>query len=394
MRYALCCLLLFVVFSCKQKDEITPEEEEIVVTEEDPQDDDDDGNSGNNGGAASGSDFPLTLSVEQNIPSENWTTNLKMHPSTGGGIYLLGTSSGISISRNANVIWTNGKRGFYESNSKALFTRVINNRDISIFQLDGLGEPQLSLEFPNEHEIDWQASMIRTESNIYFYWLSGQPGLEHVLTIASLNLAGQLNWKKEFDFDQYIYSDLVEHNGQLYIQYGNINASVGLDHVRVATVNDSGDIINDFELKTNLADWNKAEPLVSIQVDDDYIYSNTTKNDYGLNRKSRIAKYTHSGDLVGEIEVLFSKDFYVTDQNIYAIGNDYEVDPDIRRGHPFVIELDENLNVLNNKTFPEIETAWTRVTVSENTIFIYHLLSSLYSSTFDSLYIDTLSFQQ
>ena len=393
MRYALCCLLFFlVIFCCKKDETIAPEEEqeEEVV---DNGDDDQNPDEGEGQDAESGSGFPLLLAIDDYMPNEFQLTSIKMYPSTEGGIYLSGFGSSLSIGDTAHVNWVNGRRGFYESNRKALFKRVINNRDIKIYQLDDQGEPQLSIEFPNDHEIDWEARMIITESAIYFHWLTGQPGLEHVLTIASLNLEGQLNWKKEFDFDQFIYEDVVEHNGLLFIQYGNFYHLVGLDHVRVATVNDSGDIVNDFELKTNLAEWNKPEPLVELQVDDDFIYSNTTKNDFGLNRKSRFAKYTYNGDLINEVEVLYSRDFYLIDKEIYAVGNDYEVDGDIRKGFPFVIHLDENLTLVDDRRFDNVKTNWNQITVSDGVVYFY-----FYRSEFDperpldsdSLHIDTL----
>lgn len=393
MKYALRCFLFFlIILSCKQDDTIVPEEgeEEIVVTDDD---DDDEVEPGDDKGGESNAAFPLVLAVKDIIPNEIQLTSVKIHPSAEGGVYLAGYSSSVNISDIGLVNWTADQQVFHNNNTKEVFSHDINNSGVSIYQVDHAGEGQLVYSFSNNHGILPSSSMILMGASVYFYWLTGQPGSEHVLTITSLDLEGQLNWKKEFAFEDYIYSDVVAHKGQLFVQYGNYVNYERYDDVHVAVVDDSGDIINDFELTTNLADWNKAEPLVEIQVDDDFIYSNTTKNDYGLYRKSRIAKYTYGGDLVSEVEIPYSRDFYVIDKEVHAVGNDYEVDADIRKGHPFVIHLDENLNVLNEKKYNNIETNWNQITVSDDVVYYYfytYRFNPEIPQASDSLYIDTL----
>tara|TARA_R110000796_G_scaffold77584_2_gene173150 strand:- start:5027 stop:6142 length:1116 start_codon:yes stop_codon:yes gene_type:complete len=371
MRNALCYALLFIIISCKQ-------EEVLVINDE--QD------------AA----FPLVLSVNDIVPGEIQLTSIKLHPSSEGGIYLAGYSSGVNISDKGQLNWQINERVFHDNNTKEVVRHDINDKDVRIFQINNIGKDQLLYSFSNDHGILGSSSLIRMGTSLYFYWRTGQPGYEQVVNIASLNSEGQLNWKKEIDFADYVYEDIVAHNGFLFVTYGDRNNLTRVNGISVTILNDSGDIVNDFELTTDLADWNIAETFVEIQADDGYIYSNTAKNDSGLLRKSRIAKYTYGGELVSEVEVLYSKDFHVVDKQVYTVGNEYEIDPDTRKGHPFVIHLDENLNVLNIRKFDNIETSWNAITVSNDVVYFYfHTYTWNPESPLapDSLYIDTLTFK-
>lgn len=373
MRYTLLCLCLLMLIACKQEDGLVPEEEEIIVEEDDEQ-------------GAPANTFPFLFPVPDNYAYSNIPNSI--HPAVDGGVYLVGNVSGMNLKANGELNWTSTPECFYDRNKQAVFRTDIQTQRIRVFQINNQGEAQVIHDFSNPHGVNRSSQVLQMGSSIYFYWRTGQQ-FEEIVHMVSLDLEGKLNWQKELTFGDYVYPEIIAHNGQLYVPY-DIYAGYQVGKVSVAVLDDSGNVVNDFSLRTNLEGWNQPEPLVKLEVDDNYVYSNTTKNDAGLNRRSRIAKYTYSGELMGEIEVDYAKDFFVENQSIYTIGNDYEIDPDLRTGFPFVIKMDENLNVLTNRRIPDVSTASTKITISDDLVYVSIITSNSGIASGEILLVDTL----
>ena len=404
MKYARYFLLCLLIVSCNTEEPLVltedeDQEEEVIDDGEEDEGDGDEGD-GDDVDDKSDSGFPLTLPLDPDLFHDQIPNAI--HPAENGGVYLVGKHSGMSLTNNAltnwtwgserNFDWTHDERCTYDRDSQQVLAYSIFGSAITIYQINAQGAARVLYEFSNDHDIDRSAKVLLMDGAIYFYWKIGDPGYEQIVSIVSLDLEGELNWKKEFDFEDFIYPDIVARNGLLFVQYGNYIQWGRTDDITIAAISSSGDLVNEFSLTSNLAEWNKAEPLVKIQVDDNYIYTNTTKNDFGLFRKSRIAKYTYSGELVSEVEIPYSKDFYVGSNNIYASGNDYGIDPDLRTGYAFVAQLDTDMNMLNIKKFDEVITAVARVTVSNDIVYFTAVTSSEGYYNCDQVYVDALTF--